>query len=78
LHRPACPELEDISEVLEQEFEFTGIVFGSDVGSFIIFFIPRQEYLRERMSSQFDIGVPISSFEHRIVERFMFFDEIIF
>ena len=49
----------------------------TDVKRMIIFFLHRHKYLSKRMIGKFDVSISVSSFEHSIVKRLIFLDEII-
>ena len=49
----------------------------TDVKRMIIFFLHRHKYLCKGMIGEFDVGISISPFEHSIVKRLIFLDEII-
>ena len=49
----------------------------TDVKRMIIFFLHRHKHLSKRMIGKFDVGISIPPFEHSIVKRLIFFDEII-
>ncbi len=49
----------------------------TDVKRMIIFFLHCYKYLSKRMIGKFDVSISIPPFEHSIVKRLIFFDEII-
>jgi len=68
--------LDNLSEILKKFFEFSRIVFGSDIDCSIVDFFPCDKNLWNRMFCKFNIGICIRSFEH-IIERWkVFFDEV--
>jgi hypothetical protein len=70
--------LNNLSEILKKLFEFSRIVFWSDIDCSIVDFFPCDENLRNRMFCEFNIGICISSLEH-IIERWkVLFDEVRF
>lgn len=52
-------------------------MFRTDIKRMIIFFLHRHKYLCKRMIGKFDVSISIPPFEHSIVKRLIFLDEII-
>ena len=68
--------LNNLSEILKKFFEFSSIVFWSDIDCSIVDFFPCDQNLWNRMFCKFNIGICIRSFEHIIERRKMLFDEV--
>jgi len=70
--------LNNLSEVLKKFFEFSRIVFWSDIDCSIVDFFPCDENLWNRMFGKFNIGICIGSLKH-IIERWeVLFDKVRF
>ena len=76
LSERTSPILNNLPEILEKFFEVFGIMLWSNIGCTIIKLFSRNEDLRHRMASKFDISIGVRSFEHIIERREMLLDKI--
>ena len=72
------PKLIDLSEVMHELLEVSGIVFRSYIGRFVVSPLSRDRDLWEIVSCDPQIDIAIVSLEETIVFRIVLLDEIIF
>ena len=73
----ASPPFQNISQILQKIFEFSSIMFWSDILRSIFDFISSHNNLRKIFICDFYISITIGSFQHIIERWLMLFDQII-
>ena len=73
----ASSPFEDISQILQKIFQFSSIMFWSDVLWSVFDFVSSNNYLWKFIICNFDISVTIWSFQHIVEWWLIFFYQII-